>query len=81
MFYECESLTNLNLSNFNTQNVIDMSYMFCFCESLTNLNINFNVQNVTAMNSMFSGCNSIKKDNIIIKDNEIKIEFGGCFII
>ncbi len=24
MFYECDSLTNINLSNFNTQNVINM---------------------------------------------------------
>ena len=28
MFYWCNSLTNINLSNFNTQNVIDMSFMF-----------------------------------------------------
>ena len=28
MFYYCNSLTNLNLSNFNTQNVTNMSYMF-----------------------------------------------------
>ena len=31
MFYECGSLTNINLSNFNTQNVINMSYMFYEC--------------------------------------------------
>ena len=34
MFYECRSLTNLNLSNFNTQNVTDMSGMFYGCKSL-----------------------------------------------
>ena len=28
MFSDCSSLTSLNLSNFNTNNVIDMSYMF-----------------------------------------------------
>ena len=39
MFNCCLSLTNLNLSNFNTQNVTDMNYMFYDCYSLTNLNL------------------------------------------
>ena len=34
MFYHCELLTNLNLSNFNTQNVTNMSYIFVGCQSL-----------------------------------------------
>ena len=34
MFYYCKSLTNLNLSNFNTQNVTNMSDMFSYCNSL-----------------------------------------------
>ena len=61
--------TNLNLSNFNTQKVTDMNYMFNNCCSLTNLNLsNFNTQNVSYMRDMFSGCNSLKKENIITKD-------------
>ena len=35
MFYKCLSLTNLNLSNFNTTNVTNMSHMFNICSSLT----------------------------------------------
>ena len=31
MFYECKSLKELNLSNFNTNNVINMNYMFARC--------------------------------------------------
>ena len=31
MFYNCSSLTSLNLSNFNTNNVKDMSCMFSRC--------------------------------------------------
>ena len=31
MFYGCSSLNELNLSNFNTNNVTDMSYMFDGC--------------------------------------------------
>ena len=39
MFRGCSSLTNINLSNFNTQNVKYMSGMFSGCSSLTNLNL------------------------------------------
>ena len=31
MFYNCSSLTSLNLSNFNTNNVTNMSDMFSYC--------------------------------------------------
>ena len=31
MFSECSSLKELNLNNFNTNNVTDMSYMFAGC--------------------------------------------------
>ena len=31
MFYECSSLKELNLSNFNTQNVTNMAGMFSGC--------------------------------------------------
>ena len=47
MFYECSSLKELNLNNFNTNNVTNMSWMFCRCSSLNELNlINFNTNNV-----------------------------------
>ena len=50
MFCSCYSLTKLDLSNFNTQNVTDMDYMFYNCSSLTKLDLsNFNTQNVTDM--------------------------------
>ena len=39
MFSWCNSLTNLNLSNFNTQNVTNMVYMFFGCNSLKKQNI------------------------------------------
>ena len=37
MFYNCNSLTNLNLSNFNTQIVNNMFGMFWSCKSLENI--------------------------------------------
>ena len=39
IFSLCESLTNLNLSNFNTQNVTDMRWMFDNCKTLKKLNV------------------------------------------
>ena len=60
MFSECNSLTNIDLSNFNTQNVICMYSMFSGCNSLTNINLsNFNTQKVKNMSYIFYGCNSL----------------------
>ena len=39
MFDGCHSLTNIDLSNFDTQNVNDMSYMFKRCNSLINIDL------------------------------------------
>jgi len=60
MFNDCESLTTLDLSNFNTSNVTNMRSMFNDCESLTTLDLsNFNTSNVTNMRSMFNDCESL----------------------
>ena len=65
MFWRCSSLTNINLSNFNTQNVTNMGSMFDGCSSLTNINLsNFNTQNVTDMSCMFSCCSSLTNINL-----------------
>ena len=39
MFCECSSLKILNLSNFNTNNVDNMDYIFSKCPSLNKTNI------------------------------------------
>ena len=47
LFYGCNSLTSLDLSNFNTQNVKSMGHMFQNCYSLISLDLsNFNTENV-----------------------------------
>jgi surface protein len=72
MFSECTSLPSLNLSNFNTNNVNNMSGMFYNCSSLTFLNLcNFNTNNVKCMDWMFFG---LKKGcDIIITDSNLAI--------
>ena len=60
IFCKCSSLTNINLSNFNTQNVTNMCWMFYECSSLTNIDLSkLNTQNVMDMSSMFFGCSSL----------------------
>ena len=72
MFSWCSSLININLSNFNTNNVTDMSWMFGRCLSLTNINLsNFNTNNVNNMWGMFYGCEKLTKNNVITKDKRI----------
>ena len=61
MFYECSSLTSLDVSNFNTAKVTSMSSMFSQCSGLKSLDVtNFNTANVTSMGSMFSYCSGLK---------------------
>ena len=62
LFYGCSSLSNISgISNWNTNNVINMGYMFYGCSSLTNISeiSNWNTNNVTNMIGMFFGCNSL----------------------
>ena len=60
MFRDCNNLTTLNVANFNTKNVTDMSGMFYDCNNLTTLNVsNFDTKNVTNMTQMFHGCNNL----------------------
>ena len=57
-----KNLDNIKLSIFNTENVSDMSYMFCECNKLKKLNLTlFNTKNVENMSSMFDSCENIKK--------------------
>ena len=60
MFYECNSLTSLDVSKFETSNVTNMSGMFSNCSSLTSLDVSkFNTSNVINMKQMFWCCSSI----------------------
>ena len=60
MFAECESLTNLDVSHFDTSQVTDMSEMFFRCYDLTTLDVShFDTSQVTDMWKMFSNCESL----------------------
>ncbi|EGP5344099.1 BspA family leucine-rich repeat surface protein, partial [Enterococcus faecium] len=60
VFYGCNSLTSLDVSNWDTSNVTNMPNMFFGCNSLTSLDVsNWDTSNVTNMSNMFFGCSGL----------------------
>ena len=81
MFYECKSLTSLDLGNFNTANVTDMSGMFANCQSLRSLDLSsFNTLNVTNMSGMFGGCLSLVSLNLSSFNTSNVTNMGGGYV-
>ncbi|MBR1788403.1 MAG: BspA family leucine-rich repeat surface protein [Bacteroidaceae bacterium] len=83
MFYECRSLTYLNLSTFNTVNVTNMTNMFYGCSALTGLYLStFNTNNVTKMKQMFYGCSALTGLNLSTFDTsnvtDMQYMFYNC---
>jgi surface protein len=65
MFFECSFLTNIDLSNFDSENVTNISEMFLGCSSLINIDLsNFNTEKVTNMSFMFNSCSSLLSLNL-----------------
>ena len=65
MFEDMRSLTTLDLSNFDTSNVTDMSSMFDNMRSLTTLDLsNFDTSKVTNMHTMFGGMANLTSLNL-----------------
>ena len=61
MFYKCKDLYYLDLSNFKTENVINMSGMFNKCLGLKEINLKkLNTEKVTDMSWMFNECSLLK---------------------
>ena len=74
MFYECGSLTELDLSGFDTSKVTNMRSMFSSCSSLSKLDLSgFDSSNVRDMKNMFYGCDSLK--SLICTDSKILAEY------
>ena len=83
MFYECNKLSSLDLSNFNTANVTNMKEMFYSCQNLSSLDLsNFNTANVTDMSGIFRYCNklsSLKLSSLnTTKVTDMSRMFSGC---
>lgn len=83
MFMNCKSLESLNLGNFKTVNVRDMSQMFTYCGNLESLNVSsFDTSEVTDMHWMFFDCSNLTSllvDNFDTQNvTSMAGMFGGC---
>ena len=65
MFSDCINITNIDLSSFSTENVINMNSMFDNCKGLKKINLSYiNTENVTNMIWMFYGCLNLESLDI-----------------
>lgn len=81
MFKGCSSLTALDLSGWNLNNVIDMSGLFQYCSSLTSLKLPkvLDTKKIQSMTSMFSGCSSLTSIDLSGWNVENVTEMGDLF--
>jgi len=80
MFQGCKELTNINLSNFKSDDVTNMVSMFRDCYSLKNINLsNLNTLKVSDMSAMFYGCNSLIDINLSDFDTKNVINLSYMF--
>lgn len=77
MFYGCKSLENINLSRFDTKNIVTMCCMFMNCKNLKQLDLSrFSTGNVREMTHMFFRCSSLKQVNLSGLDTH-NVEYMG----
>ena len=84
IFSRCENLVKVDLSNFNTSNVNDMSFMFNECNKLKEIKgiNNLITNNVINISSMFKGCNSLEDLDLSTFNTSnvinMSVMFGAC---
>ena len=83
LFYNCEKLTSLDLSNFDTSQVTNMYCMFGNCSGLTSLDLsNFDTSQVTDMKGMFYNCSGLTSLDVSKFDTsqvtDMYYMFGNC---
>ena len=87
MFSGMSNLKTIDISDFDTSNVTNMSSMFNNCSNLENLNISgWNTENVQNMTSMFSGCKKLDDTDLLNIQSNLNTSnvqgmstmFAGC---
>lgn len=80
-FSGCESLTELDLSGSNSENVKDMSEMFYGCKALSKLALtDFKTGQVTTMERMFRDCSTLETLDVSSFNTENVTNMIGMFI-
>ena len=82
MFKNCYALTSIDLSNFDTSNLILMTSMFESCGSLKSLDLSsFSTSKVTDMSNLFSNCTSLETLTVPFdtsKTQKMQKMFSSC---
>ena len=78
MFSECSSLVSINLTGFETSNVVDMYCMFSDCSSLSYIDLTgVNIINVKSYQGIFDGVN--EEGTIVFNRELMKDEIFDLF--
>ena len=81
MFYMCQKLNSIDVSQFKTSNVISMYEMFGECAALKNLNLStFDTSKVKSINNMFRYCTSLESLNVSSFNTSNVEDFSAAFI-
>ena len=60
LFLGCINIIDIDLSSFDSKEVINMKNIFSHCENIININLShFNTKNVTCMRGMFTRCKNL----------------------
>ena len=84
MFKNIKNMISITfLSNFNTEDLMNMSDMFSGCSSLTSIDLSyFNTKNIALMSGLFNGCSSLESVDISSFNTEnvftMESMFNGC---
>jgi len=80
MFSNCENITDIDLSSFNSKNVKNAEYMFYGCTKLKKINfINFETRYISKMNNMFQNCLNLKEIDLSKFDTRNVEDMGYMF--
>ena len=86
MFYSCQSLREIDLTDFHTYLVTNMDELFCKCYNLSNIYVDKNlwdISNVKSFNRMFSECHLLRSTNgrkaVDVADDDFEY-FAGAAI-
>ena len=80
MFYKCNNIIKLDLSNFHSDSIINMSHMFHGDRYLKYIKLeNLKTQNVTNMSEMFKDCKSLTSLNLSSFDTQNVTDMSFMF--
>ena len=83
LFHHPDYVEKIDVSEYDTSNIVDMSYMFAHCSSLKELNVsNFDTRRVVDMYGAFEFCHSLVKLDLsnfnTSNVNNMAYMFYGC---